>query len=153
MQTESGKIYSEHIETFTSSWTWKWILPREITHLKDEGNESINLPRKVIKFGDIPLPSSIASSHQVHNGAQREGECMQCLRYEGHPNEGNDFKKIMWAYDQVKETPSWNFVPLLILLPQSGKEEVMVEVTTDAHQEEKNARVLDIDGWLLGSLD
>ncbi|KAL8159693.1 LOW QUALITY PROTEIN: hypothetical protein V2J09_001230 [Rumex salicifolius] len=84
-------------------------------------DDSLNMMRKILKFGDIPLPGGKTPSNQVSRSSHSAGKCNRCLSNESYSPEPQNFKEVMWAYNQAKQATCWDLIFLLSFASQGGK--------------------------------
>lgn len=120
--------------------------------LENVGNQSLDLFREVLEFGEVPSPCCMTPAHQVPECPQCKQEGIQSLGDEAEPNENNYLEEVMWADDQSKQATLWDFVCLVTLLPELGKQVMVVEVACDPYQEKHLPCNLQIQFWPWHSL-
>ena len=67
------------------------------------------------------------------------------MRDEGEAYKGGDFEEVMGAYDEIEQTSSRDIIPFIVVLPEFGKEVVVIKVARKPDEREQDAKILEVD--------
>lgn len=65
---------------------------------------------------------------------------------ERKPYESSDLEEVMRADDETEQTASRDLVTLIVVLPEFGKEVVVIEVSGESDESKSSTEILEIDG-------